>query len=72
VPRIEIDTSDLLKLYDTLQANLAYHRHRDTMNAAIHLGVARYSPITTSTEASRDRLAAILDEAGVTPDLEPA
>ncbi len=59
-----IHESDLLKLYDALNRNTQFHRHRDEMNAQLHLAEqTRYSPLTSETEAARDRALQLLQEA---------
>ena len=59
---IEVDTSDLEKILDTLHANAAFHKHRDLMNSALHLAQeCRYSPLTSETFAAEERLTAIMD-----------
>lgn len=58
-----IDKSDLLKILDALKANENFHRHRDLMNASIHLAnETRFSPITSETIAARERLEKLLNE----------
>jgi len=60
---MEIDKSDLLKILDTLKLNENFHRHRDLMNAEIHLAKeTRFSPITSETIASRERLEKLLSD----------
>lgn len=59
---IKIQRSDLEKIYDCLQLNYRFHLHRDEMNAAVHQGEhCRFSPLTSTTGAERDRLRLILE-----------
>ena len=54
---VDIDKSDLLKILDVLKNNEIFHRHRDLMNASIHLAKEiRFSPLTSETIAERERL----------------
>jgi hypothetical protein len=58
-----IDKSDLLKILDVLKANENFHRHRDLMNAGIHLATeTRFSPITSETIGARERLEALIND----------
>ncbi len=60
---MKIDKSDLLKIFDCLENNSTFHVSRDRMNSKIHLASeTRYSPITSETLATRDRVARLLDE----------
>lgn len=64
---MQIDASDAQKILDILADNEEYHIKRDEMNAAIHRSTdrVRYSPITTETQAQRQRLQELMREAGV-------
>lgn len=54
---ITVDSSDLEKILDTLQRCDEFFTNRDRMNAAGHLAQdVRFSPLTSSVSASRDRL----------------
>lgn len=66
-PRMKIDQSDAAKILDNLRNNEEYHIKRDEMNAAVHLSTerVRYSPITTETINQRERLEALMREAGL-------
>ncbi len=58
---VEVESSDLLKIFDALAKANNYLVKRDEMNAAIHLAKhARYSPITTEVESAKERLGHIL------------
>lgn len=65
MPKIEVQSSDLLKIYDALEANEKFHLLRDEMNAAIHKSEPRYSPLTTTTTNEKRRLAALLTKDGI-------
>ena len=60
MPKIEVELSDLQKLHDSLVQAHRFFLNRDGMNAAVHLGQVRYSPLTSSVEASLERLNMIL------------
>jgi len=66
---MQLDPSDAQKILDILVDNEEYHVKRDEMNAAIHRSTdrVRYSPITSETIAQRERLQALMREAGVPP-----
>jgi hypothetical protein len=68
--KVEVDSSDLLKIHDALGHARKFFVRRDEMNAAVHLGQPRYSPITSEVEAASDRLLDILTDAGVGPKAE--
>ena len=62
--KIEVDSSDLLKIEDALIRAESFFRFRDKMNGSIHLATeVRYSPITSVVEAARDRCRDILESA---------
>jgi len=64
VRTIEVDESDLAKIFDVLVLNEVFHTNRDQMNAATHRAPqVRFSPITTETIAARERLDLILSTA---------
>jgi len=64
VAKVEIDRSDLEKMYDALCGATEFHVKRDEMNAALHqAGQTRYSPLTSTLEAERDRAGALIREA---------
>lgn len=64
--KVQVDSSDLLKIHDALGQAGLFFRRRDEMNAAIHSATQiRYSPITSTVEAAYDRLVNVLIEAGV-------
>jgi hypothetical protein len=65
MPAVTVDASDLLKLYDAIRKADEFFAHRDRMNAAVHLGEARYSPLTTLVRTEAERLQRILSDAGV-------
>ena len=63
---INVDSSDLLKIFDALQKANKYLVKRDEMNAAIHLATTpRYSPITSTVESAKERLCHIQVDAEV-------
>jgi len=65
---IEMEQSDALKIYDTLKQAREHHEHKDISNARIHAAAAvRYSPLTSTLQATCDRLEALLVEQGVDP-----
>lgn len=58
--KLEIDSSDLDRIADAMAAALRYHRHRDAMNAELHLASeTRYSPLTSELEGAQERIARI-------------
>ncbi len=57
---VRVHRSDLEKLKDTLVQAERHHIARDEMNAALHLGTARYSPLTSELASSKQRLVEIL------------
>ncbi len=58
---LEVESSDMLKIFDALAKANSYFVKRDEMNAAIHLAdTARYSPITSTVESAKERLGHIL------------
>ena len=50
--KIEVDRSDLLKIYDALVSAEGFFMKRDEMNSEIHLGDVRFSPITSRIQAA--------------------
>lgn len=57
---MEVDRSDLQKVYDALDACETHLVRRDEMNAALHLGTTRLSPLTTRVVNEKTRLENIL------------
>ena len=58
---VAVDRSDLMKIQDALLDAEGFHRLRDQMNARTHLArETRYSPLTTTLTAARERVAQIL------------
>lgn len=53
---VSVPISELEKVRDVLEQELRFHKSRDEMNAALHLGQTRYSPLTSEVEATRDRV----------------
>jgi hypothetical protein len=53
---MEIDESDFLKIKDAIDQGVTFFVRRDEMNAAVHLGEVRYSPLTSRFLAARDRM----------------
>jgi hypothetical protein len=47
---------DLAKIRDALAAAERHHVARDESNAALHLGEVRYSPLTSTLVAERERV----------------
>lgn len=60
-PKRAVDLSDLLKLNDALCAASEFFKRRDEMNAKVHLGEPRYSPITSLVDAAYERVRTIVD-----------
>ncbi len=61
--KIEVDISDLEKIRDNLENNRDFHVARDTMNSELHLSdKVRYSPLTSETEATYERVENLLSE----------
>ena len=60
--KIEIDSSDLQKIYDTLFKANSYFKFRDQMNAVLHVSAARSTPLASLIEAEKERLRIILVE----------
>lgn len=55
--------SDLEKVHDALVAAVRFHEFRDRMNAALHHAAeVRFSPLTSTLAAERDRVQVILEE----------
>ena len=51
-----IDQSDLEKILDAVREAETFHKRRDEMNAQTHLAKeVRYSPLTTTLTAARER-----------------
>ena len=68
---IAVDSSDLLKIRDTLVQAGLYFRRKDQMNAAAHGATeVRFSPVTSNVLAANERITTILNEAEVDPDTE--
>lgn len=59
---MQLHSSDLEKIADALLAAYKYHKARDEMNAAQHLGVPRYSPLTSVLEAEYNRAVQLVEE----------
>lgn len=60
--KIEIDSSDLQKIYDALFKADSYFQFRDHMNAVLHISATRSTPLTSLIEAEKERLRIILIE----------
>lgn len=59
---MDIDQSDVLKVYDVLDRAVEFHRLRDEMNAQLHLAKqVRYSPLTNELINQRNRLHELLE-----------
>lgn len=58
--KIEIDRSDLQKIYDALHAATVFFEKRDQMNSQIHLSETRYSPITSRLQNEGQRIRNLL------------
>lgn len=53
--------SDLEKIYDALSQATDFFKSRDAMNASVHMApTVRYSPLTSSCEAEKERLQQLL------------
>ena len=59
---MDIHSSDVEKILDVLKKNEEFHTHRDAMNAALHLGIKRDSPLTSETISARERLEYTIEE----------
>lgn len=59
---IEIDSSDLQKIYDALFKANSYFQFRDHMNAVLHISATRSTPLASLVEAEKERLGVILIE----------
>jgi len=63
---LDVESSDVKKIYDTLKACEAHFRHRDYANASIHLATeVIFSPITTSVIGAVSRLDRMLAKIGI-------
>ena len=60
--KVSVEESDLQKIYDVLAKNVEYHMRRDDMNAALHMSITRYSPLTSETAAAMERLGLMMSE----------
>lgn len=59
---VRIDEADALKIFDALTEAGAFLQRRDEMNARVHLArETRYSPLTTTVIAARDRLDELIE-----------
>jgi hypothetical protein len=59
--QIIVSKSDLLKILDVVKLNEDFHYNRDKMNGAVHLArQVRFSPLTSETIATRERIENIL------------
>lgn len=59
--KVEVDTSDLEKIKDAMDKAERFFMSRDSMNAQVHLGEPRWSPITSLVMAEHERLANLLE-----------
>ncbi len=60
---VMIDSSDLLKIYDVLNAAATHHEKRDESNAVLHMAQrTRYSPLTVELSATNERVRTLLAE----------
>lgn len=57
---VTVDTSDLEKIADALGEARQFFERRDEMNAAVHLGSPRYSPLTARVQAEHERAVQLL------------
>lgn len=58
-----VSRSDLEKIRDGLAAAEMFHKRRDEMNGAVHLApTVRYSPLTSTLEAERERADRLLSD----------
>lgn len=60
--KIEIDSSDLQKIYDALFKANSFFQFRDHMNAVLHISATRPSPLASLIETEKERLRTILVE----------
>jgi hypothetical protein len=61
---MNVERSDMEKICDALGAAEQFFTLRDRSNASIHLAKSvRFSPITTTVQAARERLEDILQDA---------
>lgn len=60
--KIEIDSSDIQKIYDALFKASSYFQFRDHMNAVLHISTTRSTPLTSLIETEKERLRTILIE----------
>ena len=61
--KIQIESSDLLKIREALQRSYAFFQFRDKMNAEIHLAQdVHYSPITSLVGTEWQRCVKILEK----------
>ena len=68
---IAVDSSELLKIRDTLVQAGEYFQNRDRMNAAVHgASTVRFSPVTSNVLAAEERIKNIFDEANFDPHAE--
>ena len=59
---VEVQESDLNKVYDALHLTGEFFKHRDVMNAQVHKAAeTRYSPITSTVLAELDRVKALIE-----------
>jgi len=61
---MEINRSDLEKIHDALSSCEEFLKRRDEMNAAMHLGPTRHSPLTSVVMAELDRVKRLLGAGG--------
>lgn len=61
---MKIARSDFLKVLDALEAAALFFVARDEMNGAVHLAgnKIRYSPLTSTVLAQKERMATLLNE----------
>ncbi len=62
---LTVKVADLQKVLDVLVAAQRFFKHRDEMNAEVHLArEVRYSPLTTTVAAQCDRVRTVLQDGG--------
>ncbi len=62
---MQVDTSDLQKVYATLKQCERHLKARDIANAAIHLGDPIFSPLTTDVFRSVLRMEKMIGAEGI-------
>lgn len=69
---VTVESSDLEKICDALAQSRLFFERRDEMNAAVHLGGVRYSPLTSLVQAEHDRARRLVGDAALREMMRPA